>query len=347
MAASIQRFGGKFQILKKGRSWVQCLARFSSSDKSKDGEHKMEAEDLPNPVRNTEKEYFDRIRNPNRDFASEPGPFDSKYYSRKQGITKELFSWLHWDFNINDTEDIAAFLKKKRYEHLKDSQRYLQERHDALGPELAGAHFVLAQGGAVKFWNRDTWIRKDAQGRYSLPRSYVENLYVEAIDVSNTDFTYVAFDNIGQLSQLRYLNLSKCKYIDDWSLARLQRLSHSLEFLDISDCPRVTDWGLASLQCLRKMQGLRVVNLPGVKFLGLLTLLLEEQVPGLKMLGVTEADLQPPAFLQRGERRLVRALLGMMDKDKSDPDEERMEFSGQYSHDGFHKYNRAIRKVDW
>ena len=69
------------------------------------------------------------------------------------------------------------------------------------------------------------------------------------------------------------------------------------------------------------------------------------------MLGLTEDDLQPPDVEERGERKLVQALLGYVDADavdaKSEEKEEDMVFESDYTHDGFKKYPRRIIKHDW
>lgn len=58
---------------------------------------------LPNPIRNTEKEYFDSLKDPDR---LEKGPLDGKFYSKKMGISKDLLAWLSWDINLNNIDEI-------------------------------------------------------------------------------------------------------------------------------------------------------------------------------------------------------------------------------------------------
>lgn len=302
---------------------------------------------LPDPVRNTEREYFQTHQNPNWE-GHKRGVFDSRFYSKKYGISKEVYQWLHWDLNFNDNDQIDLWRKGMRYRMHKTDQRYLEDRMRILGPELAAAHFTVARGGAVKFVGREHWFVKDANGNYSLPRKRVDNLYVEAIDASNIpNLTYLAFDIFEPLQKVRFLKFKSGRYLDDWCLARLQRLKDSIEFLDIEDCEHITDNGISSLHCLKKLQGLRLSNLPRVKHLGLLTLQLEEHIPGLKVLGVKEDDLNPPAWQHRGEGRLVRALLGYFD-DESDPDTFAKPNEipvGNYEDDSY-IYNRRVLKAD-
>ena len=53
------------------------------------------------------------------------------------------------------------------------------------------------------------------------------------------------------LGNLKYLNLRKCPYIDDWCLDRMAQFRDSLLVLDLSECPMVTERGLSSLHRLK------------------------------------------------------------------------------------------------
>ena len=77
--------------------------------------------------------------------------------------------------------------------------RFVQDRLDTLGPDLAAAHFIVARDGAIKFDNMDKWIHKNEKGEYRLPSTNVTYLKVEAIDMSNTNATYNSFDNLSKL----------------------------------------------------------------------------------------------------------------------------------------------------
>ena len=78
--------------------------------------------DLPDPVRNTEREYFQTHQNPNWE-GHQRGVFDSRFYSKKYGISKEVYAWLHWDLNFNDNDEIDFWRTKLRYRMLKEDQR--------------------------------------------------------------------------------------------------------------------------------------------------------------------------------------------------------------------------------
>ena len=75
--------------------------------------------------------------------------------------------------------------------------RYVMERHRVLGPDLATAHFVIARGGAVKLVGQDDWVEQK-NNRVPLPNVFVPEMFVEAIDASNTQMMYCSFDNFGE-----------------------------------------------------------------------------------------------------------------------------------------------------
>ncbi|BFZ11577.1 hypothetical protein BsWGS_14616 [Bradybaena similaris] len=301
----------------------------------------LRGDHLPDPVRNTEREYFEAVLNPDKKAF-----LDSRFYTRERGISRRVQSWLNWKLNINDVQEIDAIIKRNEFMEHKTDQRYLEAREKALGPELGAAHFIVARGGAIKFVGRNQWYVKDSNGGCLLPKVKVPNLFVEAIDASNMKLTYVAFDNLEKLSHLRFLKFDSCPYFDDWCLSRLHRLSHSLEFLEIHNCPGITDNGLSALYCLPKLKSLRLSHLSNVKHLGLLTLLLEEHFLELVILGVTDEQLQPPSWKHRGERRLVRALLGCADESDDDVDQKVQELNAAAGVDNDDVFRRFARPVE-
>jgi len=81
--------------------------------------------------------------------------------------------------------------------------RFVQERLDTLGPDLATAHFVVARHGAVKFEGSSRWIslsEKSGNSKYQnvLPTVPSIDLRLEAVDMSDTDMMYISFDNFGK-----------------------------------------------------------------------------------------------------------------------------------------------------
>ncbi|XP_047114430.1 uncharacterized protein LOC124794816 isoform X1 [Schistocerca piceifrons] len=61
-----------------------------------------------------------------------------------------------------------ANVKEGHADHL---QRFIPERHDILGCDLATAHFIVHRGGSVKFCDHSEWIKKDENDEYDLPNN--------------------------------------------------------------------------------------------------------------------------------------------------------------------------------
>uniref|UniRef100_A0A914RJM7 Mitochondrial ATP synthase regulatory component factor B n=1 Tax=Parascaris equorum TaxID=6256 RepID=A0A914RJM7_PAREQ len=119
--------------------------------------------------------------------------------------------------------------------------RFIPERLLFLGPDLAAAHFLVH-------------------------RRRVPDLFIEAIDASDTELMFEGFDNLCELEHLRMLRLAGCRYADDWMMGRIGTMfSQSLEMLD-----------------LKRYMMLKLKNFDLAKT----ALLLEESIPGLKVLGL-------------------------------------------------------------
>lgn len=78
------------------------------------------------------------------------------------------------------------------------SQKYVPERAQFLGPELATAHFVCYRGGKVKFYNRANWFSKDPDSEEveNLPRFFNSDYKVEAVDCSKMELIYEGLENM-------------------------------------------------------------------------------------------------------------------------------------------------------
>lgn len=55
---------------------------------------------------------------------------------------------------------------------------------------------------------------------------------------------------IVNLKALKYLDLSRCANIDDWSLSRLHAFGDTLQELSLAGCPQITERGLGTLHHL-------------------------------------------------------------------------------------------------
>jgi len=97
--------------------------------------------------------------------------------------------------------EVEYFLSMNKITLLCICTRFVPERHETLGPDLATAHFVVARGGAVKLEGSNRWIsQKLAENKYRslLPSMPSIDIRLEAVDVSDTDMMYISFDNFGK-----------------------------------------------------------------------------------------------------------------------------------------------------
>uniref|UniRef100_G1TW66 Distal membrane-arm assembly complex protein 2 n=1 Tax=Oryctolagus cuniculus TaxID=9986 RepID=G1TW66_RABIT len=157
----------------------------------------------------------------------------------------------------------------------------LEERY---GPDIAGAAFVLKQGGAVKFQDQE-WIRPNKHGRFSLKFLKFQNVPVEAVDASGCAINYHGLRSLLPLKELRSLWLRHCPHVDDWCLSRLHPLAGSLQELSLAGCPHISERGLACLHHLQSLCWLDISDLPAVSNPGLTRILVEEMLPSCQVLG--------------------------------------------------------------
>lgn len=202
-------------------------------------------------------------------------------FSMKVDTLALLHQLPYIDFNT-----VKEWRKNKLIKQEIEDQRFIPERFQILGSDLAAAHFIIYRGGSVGFKDQENWIRKDKNGNYSLPSKFVPNLYLEEIDASGTGLLYEGLSNLEYLYYLKSLNLSNCLKIDDWCLDRLTIFRTTLEHLNISNCPNITERGLSSLYRLRNLKTLNLSNLQNVNHLELVCLLLEDVLPNCKIIGV-------------------------------------------------------------
>lgn len=175
------------------------------------------------------------------------------------------------------------FERKKKDAEIFD-QRFIKERHEVLGKDLASAHFILARGGKIRFCNEEKWYSDITQ----IPNTYQPSMFVEAIDLSKTNICYEGLHNLFGLKYLKWLRLNTCLHIDDWCLDYISgEFGASLEYLDLSNCDKVTERGLAALYRMQLLKFLDVSNIPSSKELELTCLLLEDICGSIKIDGVT------------------------------------------------------------
>lgn len=182
----------------------------------------------------------------------------------------------------------AAFDRKLRREKMRrlSSQAFFAERHGILGPNLAAASFLIFRGALVKFEGKDEWYKKTDDDETGLPPKYEPGWVVEAIDASNAELYYEGLDNLTCLDGLKSLRLAGNPNIDDWFMDRLSQFRETLEHLDVSGCPQITEHGLAALYRLRKLKTITLAHLSHIKHIKLVGLMLEEAIPGCRVLGI-------------------------------------------------------------
>ncbi|XP_043853902.1 distal membrane-arm assembly complex protein 2 isoform X2 [Dromiciops gliroides] len=161
------------------------------------------------------------------------------------------------------------------------------------GPNVAAAHFVLTQGGAVRFQDQE-WILPRDKNQFLRNCSHFQRLPLEEVDASGCVINYYGLENLVFLPRLRSLKLCGCPNVDDWCLSRLHSLGDCLQELSLAGCPRVTERGLACLHHLWNLRRLDISNLPAVSNKGLTRILVEEMLPDCEVLGEDYAEgLEP------------------------------------------------------
>ncbi|KAM7058166.1 distal membrane-arm assembly complex protein 2 isoform 2-T2 [Molossus nigricans] len=188
-----------------------------------------------------------------------------------------------------DVEILREYLFRKQISKVHKENRsftYIKERY---GPYIAGAYFVLKQGGAVKFQGKE-WIRSTGRGYFSPQLLNFQAVPIEAVDASDCAINYEGLDNLLILKELQSLSLQRCPHVDDWCLSRLYQLADSLQELSLAGCPRISERGLACLHHLQNLRRLDISDLPAVSSPGLTQILVEEMLPNCEVLGAEWAQ---------------------------------------------------------
>uniref|UniRef100_A0A6M2CW65 ATP synthase subunit s-like protein n=1 Tax=Rhipicephalus microplus TaxID=6941 RepID=A0A6M2CW65_RHIMP len=229
---------------------------------------------------------------------SKPGPLES-VGSMFKGIGVDFAATLH-NIPAYFTER-AVFERKLRREKMRrlSSQKFFPERHGILGPDLAAASFLIFRGALVKFHDKDEWYKKTEDDETGLPLRQEPGWVVEAIDASNAELYYEGLDNLTCLDGLKALRLAGNPNVDDWFMDRLSQFRETLEHLDVSGCPQITEHGLAALYRLRKLKTITLAHLSHIKHIKLVGLMLEEAIPGCRVLGISYFDYDAPSQQNR------------------------------------------------
>ncbi|XP_035792784.1 uncharacterized protein LOC118466977 [Anopheles albimanus] len=135
-------------------------------------------------------------------------------------------------------------------------QKFIPERHAALGDDLATAHFIVHRGGSVRFRGKDKWIQKDEDDEYDLPRKFVQGMVLEEVRCDGMQLFYEGMENIQKLLHLKHLSFENVGLFDDWYMDRISgNMLPSLEKLNLRGTA-VTHRGL---NCLYRLPNLKLV----------------------------------------------------------------------------------------
>lgn len=217
------------------------------------------------------------------------------YFAPEKGITVDFIRALQKPLNLSPKA------LKAWYDRLQDTksvidQRYIEERVNALGCELAAAHFIVHRGGKVLQKGSNEWIEKDEDEEYCLPRHFTPDFFVECIDASGTQLRYEGLECMGNLEYLKWLNLANGTFIDDWCVDRVcGQFANSLEYLNLSNCTRISERGFAALARLKKLKTLDATGLHNISNVQLLCLLIEDVIPDINIIGINYMELPSSA----------------------------------------------------
>lgn len=203
--------------------------------------------------------------------------------------------------HFQDIQTLREYLLQKQISKVNRENRSFTNIQEKYGPYVAGAVFILKQGGAVKFQDKEEWIRPNNRSHFLAEIQKFQNVPVEAVDASGCAINYQGLSNLLPLKELRSLSLQRCPNLDDWCLSRLYLLAGSLQELSLAGCPRISERGLACLHHLQNLRRLDISDLPAVSHPGLTQILVEEMLPHCEVLGADwaqnlklEPDKQPP-----------------------------------------------------
>ncbi|CAG0918908.1 unnamed protein product [Notodromas monacha] len=219
-------------------------------------------------------------KHPNDELLERTEGYIAKFFPPGKFVSIETLNKYQssWDVSVGG---FRRWYARREYQMLLEDQQFIEQRHSALGYDLASAHFLLHRFGSVKFVGKD-WLV--AGENADLPEDFDRHFRVEAIDISGTQITYEGLENLMQLRHLRWLNLSDCPHVDDFCMDQITaEYEESLEYLDISGCKSISERGVAAVVKLKNLKMLKMDRLPKCQNLNLLCLMLEDVNPNLKI----------------------------------------------------------------
>ncbi|CAF0928552.1 unnamed protein product [Adineta ricciae] len=172
---------------------------------------------------------------------------------------------------------------------------FLEKDFFEQGPDVYAASRTIEYNGRFRIDGRPKWVTKLDKPSGTLALNL--NFQLEAVDLSQTTVNVDGLDHYVGCANLKAMYLAKCRYVDDWFLARLaHEFQDQLLFLDLSECPSVGVTGLLALCRLKSLKKLRLYNLPPFDGKEVATMIFEENVPGCLVEGI-EYETDPIAGL--------------------------------------------------
>ncbi|XP_001606048.1 distal membrane-arm assembly complex protein 2 [Nasonia vitripennis] len=190
---------------------------------------------------------------------------------------------------------MKKYFTKKKIEIEKQRQSFSQERIDFLGADLAVAHFLVFQGGKVKFRGSDKWIELNEDKKTAdLPSFFNSKYILTAFDASGIEMYYEALDTLNNVPKVTHINFSRSPHFDDWFMDKLSSMYPNLEYLDVSDCPKLSERGLEALYKNSNLKTLIVTNHYKSAAFELTCMMLQDILPELEINIITPKEKMKP-----------------------------------------------------
>lgn len=148
------------------------------------------------------------------------------------------------------------------------------DRLKEVGPDRLCAEWLLKNGGSVKFAGKSLVSDYNALGSADPSRRAIEE--VHAVDAS---IMAIGFDHFKGCNEVKKLELTRCKHMENEALGQLSHLKATLTELTVADCFNVRDSGLESLGELNQLNKLDVTGVPYVEDIDRVRNLLQAKLP--------------------------------------------------------------------
>lgn len=212
--------------------------------------------------------------------------------TRTEGMSNENIQLMRTIIDV-DTEALYFYKDQMMWLREVEDQTLRLTRLRALGADLAAAHFIVFRDGRVRFHGQAEWYCRDPDNdTYDLPRFKTPGLLLKDVDASDMKLVYEGLQNLDGCQTLESINLSRSPHVDNWFVDRIcYQHCHSLLSLDLSYCPHITVGAITALARLPKLKRLNVTGL-NIEHLPLACLTLEEELPGLEIIGINFEEQQ-------------------------------------------------------